>query len=105
MKGILGKKLGMTRVFDEDGRSIPVTVVEAGPCTILDAQTQERNGYSSLKLGFGKRNAKNVSKAVLGSLAKSGADKEPPALIREIRLEQDTEPPRPCEMSKEDSRY
>ena len=88
MKGILGTKLGMTRVYDENGRSIPVTVVEAGPCTVIATQTQEKNGYSAIQLGFGSRKAKNVSKAVLGTL-KEGI--EPPSWIKEIRLKEDSD--------------
>jgi large subunit ribosomal protein L3 len=90
MKGILGTKLGMTRIFDEDGLSVPVTVVEAGPCTILQTRTQEKNGYSAVQLGFGSRKVKNVTKPVLGGLPESCKD-TPPAWIKEIRLEADSD--------------
>ncbi len=89
MKGIIGKKLGMTRVFDEAGNVVPVTVVEAGPCTVLDVRNQERHGYSALQLGFGKRRLSNVSKAVQQHIAKAGLTEKAPAIIREIRLTED----------------
>ena len=56
IKGILGKKLGMTQVFADDGRRIPVTVVEAGPCTVVQKKTVASDGYSALQLGFGAKN-------------------------------------------------
>ena len=90
-KGMIGKKLGMTQVYTEAGVLVPVTAIELGPCPVLDVRTQDKNGYSALQLGFGSRKAKNVSKAVLGNLKKSGNDANPPAVIREIRLESDPE--------------
>ena len=89
MKGIIGKKLGMTQVFDEDGGVVPVTVVEAGPCTVTALRTREKNGYSALQLGYGVRKAKNVSKAVRGHVREAGLEDAPPARIREIRLDED----------------
>jgi large subunit ribosomal protein L3 len=89
MKGLLGKKLGMTRVYDKDGTVIPVTVVEAGPCTILAVRTQQRDGYSAVQLGFGSRKLKNVTKAMRGHLAKANLTDSAPSYIREIRLDQD----------------
>lgn len=91
MKGLLGKKLGMTHVYDDQGRAIPVTVVEAGPCTILQTRIQEKNGYSAIQIGFGNRKVKNVTKPVLGTLKESGRQDNPPAWIKEIRLEKDTD--------------
>lgn len=87
MKGLIGKKLGMTHVF-VNGRMVPVTVVEAGPCKVLALRTQERNGYSAVQLGFGKRKPKNVSKAVRAHAEAAGYD-QAPELIREIRLTAD----------------
>lgn len=87
MKGILGKKLGMTQVFDE-GRRIPVTVIEAGPCTVLAQRTPEVNGYTALQLGFGKRRAKNVTQPVLGQLKAADRQDTPPERIREIRWDE-----------------
>jgi large subunit ribosomal protein L3 len=89
MKGILGRKLGMTRVFTADGQCVPVTVVEAGPCPVLRVRTKERDGYAGLQLGFGSRKAKNVNKAVRGQVAAAGRQDTPPELIGEIRLDAD----------------
>jgi len=86
VKGIIGRKLGMTQTYGEDGRVVPVTVIEAGPCTVLALRTPEKNGYCALQLGFGQRKAKNVSKAVRGHVAAAGLGDTPPAAIREIRL-------------------
>jgi large subunit ribosomal protein L3 len=89
MAGLIGKKLGMTQVYDENGKVVPVTVVEAGPCAVLDVRKEETHGYSAVQVGFGKKKAKNVSKAVLGHLAKSQNAENPPAVIKEIRLTED----------------
>ena len=86
MKGLIGKKLGMTQVYDEKGVLIPVTVIEVGPCVVTGVKTVERDGYSAIQLGFGSRKAKNVTKARKGHLAKAGISGETlPALLREIR--------------------
>ncbi|MBR2344474.1 MAG: 50S ribosomal protein L3 [Lentisphaeria bacterium] len=86
MKGLIGKKLGMTQVYDEKGVLTPVTVIEVGPCVVTDVKTVERDGYSAIQLGFGSRKAKNVTKARKGHLAKAGITGETlPALLREIR--------------------
>ena len=61
MKGLIGKKVGMTQVYDEKGVLIPVTVVQAGPCVVTGVKTVERDGYSAVQLGFGERKAKNVT--------------------------------------------
>lgn len=66
MKGIIGKKLGMTRVFDEDGTAVPVTVIEAGPCVVTRVRTSERDGYQAVQLGFGRVRRKSVRKPVAG---------------------------------------
>lgn len=89
MKGLIGKKLGMTHVY-VDGRMLPVTVVEVGPCKVLALRTQERNGYSAVQLGFGKRKASNVSKAVRTHVEAAGYDAAP-QYIREVRLDADPE--------------
>ncbi len=89
MKGLIGKKLGMTQVYDETGKITPVTVIQAGPCTVISQMTEENNGYSAVQLGFGERKAKNVSKAVKGHCAKSGKAENPPSVIREFRAEKD----------------
>lgn len=89
MKGLIGKKVGMTHVF-VNGRMIPVTVVEAGPNRVLALRTQARNGYSALQLGFGNRKAKNVSKAIRTHVQAAGYE-QAPEVIREIRLTADAE--------------
>lgn len=90
-KGILGKKLGMTQVYDENGTRIPVTVIEVGPCPVLALRKQDQDGYSAVQLGFGGRKAKNTSKAVRGQVRAAGLENTPPAVIREVRLDSDPE--------------
>ena len=70
--GILGKKLGMSQFFDAEGRSIPVTVIEAGPCRITQLKTNNTDGYTAVQLGFGETREKLVNKPAKGHLAKSG---------------------------------
>ncbi len=89
MKGLIGKKLGMTQVYDEKGILIPVTVVQAGPCVVTGVKTSEKDGYSAIQLGFGERKVKNVSKALLGHCAKANYTESAPACLREIRLAAD----------------
>ena len=91
MTGIIGRKLGMTQVFEDAGNAAPVTVIEAGPCTVLALRTQEKDGYSAMQLGFGVRKSKNVSKAVRGHVRAAGKEDAPPVCIREIRLTSDSE--------------
>ena len=86
MKGLIGKKVGMTQVYDEAGVLIPVTVIEAGPCVVTAVKTEERDGYAAVQLGFGSRKAKNVTKACAGHLAKAGVSGDKlPAILREFR--------------------
>lgn len=73
MKGILGKKVGMTQVFDENGTVIPVTIIEAGPCYITQKKTVEKDGYNAIQVGFGDVPAKRLTKPVNGHLKKAGA--------------------------------
>ena len=74
MKGILGKKLGMTQVFDpESGRVTPVTVIEAGPCPVVQVKTPDVDGYAAVQLAFGEVQARKLSKGELGHLKKAGA--------------------------------
>jgi large subunit ribosomal protein L3 len=84
MMGLIGKKLGMTQLFDEKGDIVPVTVIEAGPCTVTDIRTGERDGYSALQLGFGTNKESRFSKPVLGQFKKRNL----PASrhLREFRL-------------------
>ncbi len=66
MLGIVGKKIGMSQIFDEDARVIPVTVVQAGPCKVVQKKTKDVDGYSAVQVGFDKKSKKNVSKAMQG---------------------------------------
>jgi large subunit ribosomal protein L3 len=86
--GLLGRKLGMTRVFDSEGLSVPVTAVEAGPCRVIQRKTLENDGYCAVQLGFGEQQ-KGVSKPRAGHFKKHGV--EPARFVREIRVEPDTE--------------
>lgn len=86
--GLIAQKLGMSRVFDANGKHIPVTVLKVDNCQVVAVQTQEKNGYTAVQLGAGSRKAKNVSKAVRGHLAK--AKVEPKAKIQEFRVSEDS---------------
>jgi large subunit ribosomal protein L3 len=83
--GILGTKLGMTQVFDEQGRAIPVTVIQAGPCTVTQIKTKQTDGYSAIQIGYGDVKPKALNKPKLGHLAKSEAT--PVRHLHEYRLE------------------
>jgi large subunit ribosomal protein L3 len=83
--GILGTKLGMTQVFDEAGRAIPVTVVQAGPCTVTQVKTKQTDGYTAIQLGYKQVREKTLNKPELGHLAKSGA--APLRHLQEYRLD------------------
>lgn len=72
--GILGRKLGMTRVYNQHGKSIPVTVIEAGPCTILQKKTVENEGYNAIQVGFLEKKSSRVNKADAGHCKKAGKD-------------------------------
>jgi len=85
--GILGKKVGMTRVYDEVGQAVPVTVIEAGPCKILQVKTETTDGYKAIQVGFGDKKASRVNKAIAGHLKKSNSDGY--YFIREFRVEDD----------------
>ena len=83
MPGLIGKKIGMSRVFNDDGVLLPVTVVEAGPCPVVQIKTEDRDGYRAVQLGFGSRKDKHSSKAVRGHAAPAGLE-EAPAILREF---------------------
>jgi len=83
MPGLLAKKLGMTNIFAEDGKIIPVTVLEAGPCIVYAVKTKEKDGYESLQLGFGERKEKHVNKPQLAVFQKLGL--KPPRVLKEFR--------------------
>ena len=70
-KGIIGKKIGMTQIFDEAGKVIPVTVVEAGPCVVVQKKTVENDGYEAVQLGYGDIRAKRVNKPLQGHFKKA----------------------------------
>src|SRR5437016_13048689 len=82
-EGLIGRKVGMTQVFAEDGSHVPVTVIEAGPCTVIGIKTTESHGYDALQLGFGAKK-KNVSKPAAGVVKK--ANVAPMQVLREERL-------------------
>ena len=83
MPGLIGKKVGMTRVFDQEGRAIPVTVLEAGPCAVVQVKSEASDGYSAVQIGYGARKHKRSSKAELGHASKAGLDAAP-RLLREF---------------------
>lgn len=83
-KGIIGKKIGMTQIFDEKGNVIPVTVIEAGPCVIVQKKTLENEGYASVQLGYGDVSIKRVSKPLKGHFEKAGV--APKKVLKEFRL-------------------
>ena len=71
MAGLIAKKIGMTSIFDESGKNIACTIIEAGPCVVTQLKTFEKDGYKAVQLGFGQKKAKNINKAKLGHLKKS----------------------------------
>ena len=83
-KAIIGRKAGMTQVFTAEGKVIPVTVIEAGPCPVVQIKTVEKDGYSALKLGFDETNEKNLNKPELGQFKKAGV--KPCKVLKEFRL-------------------
>src|SRR5688572_30067020 len=85
MAGIIGKKIGMTRIFDDAGNAIPVTVIEAGPCPVTHIRTDEADGYAAIQLGFGQQKAKRATKAEVGHVAKAGLTAAP-RVLREFRV-------------------
>ena len=82
-KAIIGKKLGMTQVFTEDGRVQPVTVIEAGPCYVTQIKTTEKDGYNSVQVAYGEIKAKNVNKCQTGAFKKAGV--EPKRVMKEFK--------------------
>jgi len=83
MAGIIGRKIGMTRVFDDTGRSVPVTIIVAGPCSVTQIKTQKTDGYDSVQIGFLDKKEKNTSKAELKHFAKAGV--KPKKVVKEFR--------------------
>ena len=83
--GLLGRKVGMTQIFEDNGIAVPITVVECGPCTVLQIRTMERDGYHAVQLGFDDKKRKSANQAERGHAKKS--DAEPKRYVREIRQE------------------
>jgi large subunit ribosomal protein L3 len=84
-KAILGRKLGMTQIFDENGKIVPVTVIEAGPCVVTQIKTEEKDGYDAIQVGFDDIREKLVNKPRQGQFKKAGASLK--RILREFRLE------------------
>ena len=83
-KAIIGKKVGMTQIFDEAGKVIPVTVIEAGPCTVVQKKTEEKDGYNAVQLGYGDVAEKKLTKPELGHLKKAGEARK--KTLKEFKL-------------------
>ena len=88
-KGIIGKKLGMTQIFLEDGSVVPVTVIEAGPCTVAQKKTVENDGYDAVQLAFGEVKEKHMTKAEIGHFKKAGVEAK--KHLKEFRVEKAAE--------------
>ncbi|RZL17552.1 MAG: 50S ribosomal protein L3 [Pedobacter sp.] len=83
MSGLIGKKIGMTSIFDTDGKMIPCTVIEAGPCVVTQVRTESNDGYSAIQLAYGEKRAKSTTKALAGHFAK--ADTTPKIKVVEFK--------------------
>jgi len=90
MAGLIGKKIGMTRIFDEVGTAISVTIVEAGPCPVLQIKSEDTDGYAAVQLGFGAQKDSRASKAEKGHAAKAGVEVAP-RIVREFSVSDDDE--------------
>ena len=88
MSGIIGKKLGMTQIFDEAGAVVPVTVIEAGPCPVVQVRSAAKDGHTAVQLGFGRQKDKRASRAEKGHALKAGLDAAP-AVLKEFRFDAD----------------
>jgi large subunit ribosomal protein L3 len=88
MQRLIGKKIGMTSLFDENGNNIPCTIIEAGPCVITQVKTPEKEGYTAFQIGWGEKKEKHTSKAAQGHFAKAGtASKKVVVEVRDPRIE------------------
>ena len=85
MKAIIGKKVGMSQIFDENGKVIPVTVIEAGPCVVVQKKTAEKDGYNAVQLGYGDVAERKLTKPELGHLKKAGV--APKKYLKEFKLD------------------
>ena len=90
MAGLIGKKIGMTRIFNDEGVQVPVTVIEAGPCPVVQMKSEERDGYRAVQVGFGAQKANRATRPELGHAATAGLEAAP-RLMREFRLGSDEE--------------
>jgi len=87
MKELIGKKIGMTQIFAEDGRAVPVSVIEAGPCRVVARKTVEKDGYNAVQVGYGQKRKKLFNKPNLGQFEKAGV--EPTRYLKEIKSNKD----------------
>jgi large subunit ribosomal protein L3 len=85
VNGIIGRKVGMTQVFEDSGKAVPVTVIQAGPCPIVQLKTQEKDGYQAVQLGFGEQKENRMNNPKRGHFAKAGVD--PAFVLREFRVQ------------------
>jgi len=85
MKGLIGKKLGMTSIYTEDGAAVPVTVIEAGPCVVTQLKEEGKDGYKAVQLGYGDQKEQRLTKPALGHLKKAGVAAK--SVLREFRVE------------------
>jgi len=85
MKSLIGKKLGMTQIFDAEGRRVPVTVIEAGPCSVIQRKTTASDGYEAVQLGFGAQKESRMTKPLVGQFKKAGV--ETMRELREVRVD------------------
>jgi large subunit ribosomal protein L3 len=85
MAALIGRKVGMTRVFNDEGAAVPVTVVEAGPCPVVQVKTDEQDGYQAVQLGFGQKKANRATKAEVGHASKAGLEYAP-KVLREFKV-------------------
>lgn len=83
MKGLIGKKIGMTSIFTEEGNNVPCTVIEVGPCVVTQIKTDESDGYNAVQIAYGAKSEKNTTAPLLGHFDKAGT--EPKRIVREIR--------------------
>lgn len=90
MAGLIGRKIGMTRLFDEEGRAVPVTVVEAGPCPVVQLKTPETDGYRAIQVGFGRTKDDRATRAVRGHAEGAGLDYVP-GVLREFPVAEEAE--------------
>lgn len=84
MNGLIGKKIGMTSIYDNNGKNVAVTIIEAGPCVVTQVRTDEKDGYTALQLAFGDRKAKHSNKAMMGHFNAAGLE-EPLYKVKEFR--------------------